>query len=185
MGRTDLLGKVGDADRARWPTRCVGAKPGSVVRKAIEKVTGVSSVRLLPPYARQRFTTWFKRRPKVRIAKRQGRVAVFPTCLVEYQQPAIGHDLVKVYERNGIECSLADGAGCCGAPWLHSGDVEQFTKVAEKNVKALADAVRTGRRHRRAAADVRLRAEEGLPRLRRRPRRRAGRRRTPTTPPST
>ena len=96
----------------------------------MEKVTGVSSVRLLPPYARQRFTTWFKRRRRVRIAKRQGRVAVFPTCLVEYQNPAIGQDLVKVYERNGIECSLADGAGCCGAPWLHSGDVEQFTKVA-------------------------------------------------------
>ena len=52
--------------------------------------------------------------------------------------------LVKVYERNGVECSLADGASCCGAPWLHSGDVEQFTKVAEKNVKALAAAVRKG-----------------------------------------
>ena len=38
-------------------------------------------------------------------------MAVFPTCLVEYQNPAIGHDLVKVYERNGIECSLVEGAG--------------------------------------------------------------------------
>ena len=87
----------------------------------------VSAVRLLPPYARERFTTWFAKRPKVRIAKRQGRVAVFPTCLVEYQQPQIGHDLVKVYERNGIECSLAAGAGCCGAPWLHSGRSEEHT----------------------------------------------------------
>jgi len=69
-------------------------------------------------------------------------LAVFPTCLVEYQQPQIGHDLVKVYERNGVECSIAEGAGCCGAPWLHSGDMEQFTKVAEKNVKALAASVR-------------------------------------------
>jgi Fe-S oxidoreductase len=71
-------------------------------------------------------------------------VAVFPTCLVEYQQPAIGHDLVKVYERNGIECSVTDGVGCCGAPWLHSGDIKQFTKVAEKNVKALAASIRRG-----------------------------------------
>jgi glycerol-3-phosphate dehydrogenase subunit C len=110
----------------------------------VEKATGVSSVRLLPPYAKQRFTTWFHKRPKLRINKRQGRVAVFPTCLVEYQNPDIGHDLVKVYERNGIECSLTDGAGCCGAPYLHSGDVEQFTKVATKNVKALAKSVRKG-----------------------------------------
>jgi glycerol-3-phosphate dehydrogenase subunit C len=143
LGHTDLLGKVGSRT-APTANRIVGAKQGSVVRKAMEVVTGVSSVRLLPPYARQRFTTWFKRRPRVRITKRQGRVAIFPTCLVEYHQPSIGHDLVKVYERNGIECSLVDGATCCGAPWLHSGDVEQFTKVAAKNVKALAAAVRRG-----------------------------------------
>ena len=143
LGRTDLMGKA--ATRvAPIANKMLGAKKGSVVRKVMEKATGVSSVRLLPPYARQRFTTWFKNRPKVRIAKRQGRVAVFPTCLVEYQQPQIGHDLIKVYERNGIECSLVDGAICCGAPWLHSGDVEQFTKVATKNVEVLAAAVRKG-----------------------------------------
>ena len=143
LGHTDLLGKAATTT-ASAANKMIGAKQGSVVRKAMEVVTGVSSVRLLPPYARQRFTTWFKRRPRVRIAKRQGRVAVFPTCLVEYQQPSIGHDLVKVYERNGIECSLAEDTGCCGAPWLHSGDVEQFTKIASKRVKALAKSIRRG-----------------------------------------
>jgi Fe-S oxidoreductase len=53
--------------------------------------------------------------------------------------------LVKVYERNGIECSLAETTACCGAPWLHSGDLKEFTKVAEKNVKAMAASVRKGR----------------------------------------
>ena len=143
MGHTDLMGRAATM-AAPLANKMVGAKSGSLVRKAIEVASGVSAVRLLPPYARQRFTTWFKQRPKVRIAKRQGRVAVFPTCLVEYQQPQIGHDLVRVYERNGVECGLAEGTSCCGAPWLHSGDVEQFTKVATKNVKALAAAVRKG-----------------------------------------
>jgi glycerol-3-phosphate dehydrogenase subunit C len=143
LGHTDLLGKAASRT-ATAANKLIGAKQGSIVRKGMEVVTGVSSVRLLPPYARQRFTTWFKRRPRVRMAQRQGRVAVFPTCLVEYQQPSIGHDLVKVYERNGIECTLVDDAACCGAPWLHAGDVEQFTKVATKNVKALATAIRRG-----------------------------------------
>jgi Fe-S oxidoreductase len=120
------------------------AKPGSLLRKAMEKATGVSSVRLLPPYARQRFTTWFRHRPRVRRTVRQGKVAIFPTCLVEYQNPAIGQDLVKVYERNGVECSLVEGASCCGAPWLHGGDVDQFTRAAVRNVKALAAAVKAG-----------------------------------------
>jgi Fe-S oxidoreductase len=143
MGRTDLLGMVATTT-APLANKVVAAPAGSLVRKAVEKVTGVSSVRMLPPYARQRFTTWFNRRPRLKINKRQGRVAVFPTCLVEYQKPDIGHDLVKVYERNGIECSLAEGAGCCGAPFLHSGDLDQFNKIAAKNVKALARAVRKG-----------------------------------------
>jgi len=143
MGRTDLLGKVA-TKAAPVVNKMMGAKPGSFVRKAIEITAGVSSERVLPPFAKQRFTTWFKRRPKLRIGKRQGRVAVFPTCLVEYQAPGIGHDLVKVFERNGVECTLADTTQCCGAPFLHSGDIENFSKVAEKNVAALANSVRKG-----------------------------------------
>jgi Fe-S oxidoreductase len=62
---------------------------------------------------------------------------------VEYQEPAIGKALVKVYEHNGIECTLTD-AGCCGAPFLHSGDLDAFTKVAVDNVATLAAEVRKG-----------------------------------------
>jgi Fe-S oxidoreductase len=122
----------------------MGAKPGSLIRKVVEKTAGISSVRLLAPFARTRFSTWFKNRPKTTMLNRQAKVAVFPTCLVEYQDPGIGQDLIKVYERNGIECSLAGEAACCGAPFLHSGDVDAFTKVAKKNVKMLADEVRAG-----------------------------------------
>ncbi len=142
MGRTDLIGTAASF-AAPLANKVVGAKPGSLVRKMVEKTTGVSSQRLLPPYSRQRFSTWFKKRAKIRLEKRQSRVALFPTCLVEYQAPEIGQDLVKVYERNGVECTMVD-VGCCGAPWLHGGDVEQFTKVAAKNVKALAAAVKKG-----------------------------------------
>ncbi len=144
MGHTDALGKL--ATTIPTITNVVlGAKPGSMVRKLVEKTAGVSSVRLLPPYAKQRFSTWFKKRTAPVLTKKQGSVAVFPTCLVEYQQPGVGQDLVKVYERNGVECSLIEGAGCCGAPYLHSGDMDGFIKVAAKQVKALAAAIRGGK----------------------------------------
>ena len=142
MARTGLVGALATA-AAPIANKVVNAEPGSAIRKAVGKVTGVSPVRLLPPYAKQRFSTWFEKRPKVRLTSRQGRVTVFPTCLVEYQETAIGKDLVKVYEHNGIECNNT-AAGCCGAPWLHSGDVGAFTKVAAKNVKRLAAEVRSG-----------------------------------------
>jgi Fe-S oxidoreductase len=143
MGHTDALGKVATTISPIM-NKAMGAEAGSAVRKVIEKTAGVSSQRLLPPFARTRFSTWFKKRVKPVIAKRQGKVAIFPTCLVEYQEPGIGKDLVKVYEKNNVECSIAEGASCCGAPYLHSGDVEHFKKVGAENVKALANAVRQG-----------------------------------------
>ncbi len=143
MGRTDALGKVATAT-APVANVVLGAKPGSLIRKVVEKTAGVSSVRLLPPFTRQRFTTWFKKRTKKVIANPQGKVGIFPTCLVEYQAPEVGHDLVKIYEHNNVECSVVDGVGCCGAPFLHSGDLKQFDKVARKNVAALAASVREG-----------------------------------------
>ena len=142
MARTDVLGKVGSI-AAPVANKAVRAPEGSFIRKAMAKTAGVSSVRLLPPYAKQRFSTWMKRRTANVAARRQGKVTVFPTCLVEYQDVRVGKDLVHVYERNGIECTTT-GAGCCGAPWLHSGDIGHFTKVADKNVQTLAAEIRGG-----------------------------------------
>jgi Fe-S oxidoreductase len=140
------VGRIGSA-AAPLANAIVGAKPGSLVRKIVERTAGVSSVRLLPPYARERFTTWFRKRPRVETAdtvEPQARVAVFPTCLVEYQDPGIGRDLVEVYERNRVECSVAD-TRCCGAPYLHSGDIDRFAAIARRNVAVLAREVRNGR----------------------------------------
>ena len=143
LGRTDLVGTLGTL--ASGLANKVTQTPGTPVRRLMEKVVGISAERVLPPFAKQRFSTWFRKRPKPAMAKRQADVALFQTCLVEYQNPGIGQDLVKVYERNGVECHLADGAGCCGAPFLHAGDFDAFEKAAKKNVKVLADQVRAGR----------------------------------------
>lgn len=142
LGRTDLLGKL--ATRTAPIVNKLTGTPGSPVRKVMEKAVGIAAERVLPPYAKQRFSTWFKRRARLRFERRQGRVALFTTCLVEYQNPQIGKDLVRVYERNGIECSLPEGQVCCGAPWLHAGDVDAFRRQGAKNVAVLAAAVREG-----------------------------------------
>ncbi len=76
---------------------------------------------------------------------RAGAVAVFPTCFVEYMEPDIAKAIVGVYEHNGVACSLPEGTKCCGAPWLHSGNLAQFAKAARRNVASLASEVRAGR----------------------------------------
>jgi Fe-S oxidoreductase len=122
-----------------------GAPPGSRRRGVLHAVTGLPATRVLPPFARQRFSTWFAKRPRVRVAEPQASVAVFATCLVEYHEPAIGRDLIKVYERNGIDCRLPSGVGCCGAGLLQTGDLAGFATRARANVAVLAAAIREGR----------------------------------------
>lgn len=144
LGRTDLAGKVNTALAPL--VNPVIERPGSLGRQALSKVVGIASERVLPPYTRQRFSTWWRKRsgdaatagPEPRSAP----AIVFPTCIVEYQAPEVGRDLVRVYERNGIDCEVPDGQVCCGAPWLHSGDVDNFRRQGERNVAVLADAVR-------------------------------------------
>jgi glycerol-3-phosphate dehydrogenase subunit C len=144
LARTDATGRMGT--RLAPVANAMVGPPGSAARRVLDKVAGIAAQRILPPYARVRFSTWFKRRGVGRLGRpEQARVAVFPTCLVEYQNPAVGRDLVAVYERNGVACSLADGAGCCGAPWLHGGDFDRFRAQAERNTEVLAAAVRSGR----------------------------------------
>jgi Fe-S oxidoreductase len=149
LARTDLMGRVSVA--AAPLVNALTGTPGSWVRRPMEATTGMAAERLLPPYSRTRFTTWFRRRASApgpvgtASPEPQGRVSVFPTCFIEYMEPAIGQDLVKVYERNGVSCSLPEGTRCCGAPWLHQGNVAEFTKAAKQNVTALAAVVREGR----------------------------------------
>ena len=61
LGRTDALGRASVMAEpvVNWAT----GTPGSWTRKLMEKTVGIASERLLPPYAKQRFTTWFKAPP--------------------------------------------------------------------------------------------------------------------------
>ena len=53
-----------------------------------------------------------------------GKVAIFSTCYVNYNEPGIGHDLLKVLAHNEIPYVLVDKEKCCGMPKLELGDLE-------------------------------------------------------------
>jgi glycerol-3-phosphate dehydrogenase subunit C len=122
--------------------RSLAAPPGSVVRRVVAATAGVSAVRVLPPVARQRFSTWFARRDPQVAEPPRGRVLVFPSCLVEHRDVETGRDLVTVYEHNGVECSVSR-AGCCGAPWRDAGDRRRFDRALAATVTRLATEMRS------------------------------------------
>lgn len=143
LGKTDLSGRIGSA-LAPLSNKAVET-PESFSRKAMESTVGISAQRVLPPYQRERFSTWFKKRTGKPETESRDEVAVFPTCLVEYQDTRTGKDLVNVYEHNGIECKLPEGQVCCGAPILHQGDVVGFVRAARKNIEIMAGWIRKAR----------------------------------------
>jgi Fe-S oxidoreductase len=140
LARTDLQGRVSSL-LAPAVNASAKVKPA---RALLEKVTGVSRDRLLPTFDRVRFSRWFRRRPRSDAPPRRRDVALFSTCLVEYQAPAVGRALVGVYEHNGYRCNLPDGEVCCGMPWLDAGDADRFRDAARRNVEALLPSVEAG-----------------------------------------
>jgi len=115
----------------------------SLSRRAMEKTVGMAAQRVLPPTpasGSRRGSSGTSRR-----AARRQRGGCVPDVLHRVHEPAIGRDLVGVYERNGISCSVPQGPSACGAPWLHQGNVAEFEKSARQNVAALAEEVRAGK----------------------------------------
>lgn len=145
LARTDVQGRV--ATTVAPVMNRVTRVP--VVRMLMERTLGIGRDRLLPEFARERFSKWFARHGAAATdpvdAGAETRVALFPTCLVEYQAPHIGRALVSVYEHNGVGCELPEGLVCCGMPWLDAGDVERFVQAAEHNVEVLKEHVDGGR----------------------------------------
>jgi Fe-S oxidoreductase len=140
LARTDLQGKIATA----FAPVVNSVNHVGLARGLMEKVTGIAKDRLLPSFAKVRFTRWFRDRSAPVITEPRAAVALFPTCLVEYQDPEIGKAAVGVYEHNGIVCDLPEGQICCGMPWLDAGAIDKFREHAAKNVAVLAPSVRAG-----------------------------------------
>lgn len=137
LGATRVMGSLGSMT-APWVNRLAGSPRSSIVRVSVSAVTGATAVRVLPPFARERFSTWFKARTVGSPMSFRRSVVLFPTCVVEYQAPGIGRDLVGVFGHNGIGCSLAGESRCCGATHLQTGDIGSFRRAAAALVDTLA-----------------------------------------------
>jgi len=73
-----------------------------------------------------------------------GKVAVYATCFVNYNEPGIGHDLLKILAHNDIPHILVEKEACCGMPKLELGDLEGVRRLKEINIPVLARLAREG-----------------------------------------
>jgi Fe-S oxidoreductase len=159
LGNTALVGKLGSlgAPLSNWLNEL------GVHRAFMQWVVGIHRKRRLPRFHRPTFSAWFRSRranraavaaPVADRARAAGvaparvpaakKIALFATCTVEYNAPAIGRAAVAVLERNGVDVTLPPQR-CCGMPYLDGGAVDECRALVRDNVRTLAAAVREGR----------------------------------------
>ncbi len=118
------------------------------MRGLLDKRLGVHPDAWMPATAEQRFR-WGRamndtRFPVVDGQRTPGKVAIFSTCYVNYNEPGIGNDLVKVLEHNRIPYEIVTKEQCCGMPRLELGDLESVARSKEANIPVLARYAREG-----------------------------------------
>ncbi|HTT13196.1 MAG TPA: heterodisulfide reductase-related iron-sulfur binding cluster [Burkholderiaceae bacterium] len=120
------------------------AKP---VRALLEAQLGVDRNAWVPAYADRRFrsTARSNQTAPVRDGERTpGKVALFATCFVNYNEPGIGDDLVRILGHNAIPYVLVEKEACCGMPKLELGDLDAVEKSKNTNIPELARLAREG-----------------------------------------
>ncbi len=116
-------------------------------RAVMEKVLGVDKTAWLPELAAQKFRASAQESPPHAIKdglKTPGKVAIFSTCYINYNEPGIGHDLLKVLDHNEVPYVLVEKEKCCGMPKLELGDLDSVDASRQANIAVLVKYARDG-----------------------------------------
>jgi glycerol-3-phosphate dehydrogenase subunit C len=145
LSSTDAMGKLAAIPVVSQTVNAVN-KFGPA-RAAMQAVLGVHKDRELPPYASRKFRSSAnaaKPHPVKDGKSAPGKVAIFATCYANYNEPALGHDLLAILEHNEIPYVLVESEVCCGMPKFELGDLEGVDALAKKNLPVLAKYAREG-----------------------------------------
>ena len=111
-------------------------------RKAMDSLLGVDPQAWMPELAAKRFRWSADKRGSATVVtngeRTPGKVAVFATCYVNYNEPGIGHDLLKLLEHNDIPYVIVEKESCCGMPKLELGDLDAVARHKATNMPVLA-----------------------------------------------
>ncbi|MDP3082899.1 MAG: heterodisulfide reductase-related iron-sulfur binding cluster [Rubrivivax sp.] len=118
------------------------------MRKAMDKALGVHPDAWMPELAPQRFRWGRAMTGAASVVTRgertPGKVAIFATCYVNYNEPGIGADLLRVLDHNQIPYEIVDKEQCCGMPKLELGDLKAVEQAKNANIPVLARYAREG-----------------------------------------
>jgi len=146
--RTDLLGRLSSVA----PAVMNFANRNRISRVLMEKTIGIHRDWIQPTFHRETFTRWWRKRPAQAASDphdgapapgENGRVVLFTTCSVNYNDPAVARAAVEILEKSGVAVDVCYER-CCGMPFTDTGDLDAARHNAERNVADLLPYVEAG-----------------------------------------
>jgi glycerol-3-phosphate dehydrogenase subunit C len=145
LSSTDLHGSFAGIPIVSQAVNAVSkTKPA---RAVMERVLGVDKDAWLPELASKKFRSsaaTSKEHSIVNGDKTPGKVAIYATCYINYNEPGIGHDLLKILDHNEVPYVIVEKESCCGMPKLELGDLDSVGKSKEANIPVLAKYAKEG-----------------------------------------
>lgn len=145
LSSTDAVGKLASIPVVAQTVNALNRT--SAARKVMDAVLGIHQERQLPEYSSRTFRANASADAAFPIkngAKTPGKVAIYATCYVNYNEPGIGHDLLSILAHNEIPARLVEKEACCGMPKLELGDLDAVEKLKNANIPHLVKLAREG-----------------------------------------
>ena len=136
LANTDLVGTL-STPFAPIVNTTLGLKP---VKAILDGVMKIDHPRTFPKYAFGTFESWYKK-----VAEKQAaypsQVSYFHGCYVNYNNPQLGKDLIKVMNAFSIGVQLLEKEKCCGVALISNGLIKQAQKQARTNINSIRKSV--------------------------------------------
>ncbi len=145
LASTDVHGKLAGIPVVVQTVNAVNRT--ALARGLMEDALGLDRKAWLPSLATKKFRAAAPASKDHRIvdgAKTPGKVVIFSTCYINYNEPGIGLDLLKLLDHNEVPYVLVEKEKCCGMPKLELGDLQSVDAGKRANVPMLAAYARDG-----------------------------------------
>ena len=145
LAATDVHGKLAGIPIVVQTVNAVNRLPAA--RAVMEKTVGIDRHAWVPELAARTLRASAAPSAATQVVageRTPGRVALFATCYINYNEPGIGLDLLKVLDHNGIAHELVRKERCCGMPQLELGDLQGVERAMRANIPQLLRYAREG-----------------------------------------
>lgn len=116
----------------------------SVTKKVLDATIGVDEHRQFPKYAGRKFESWFKCEAAPAQSQYSKKVAYFHGCYVNYNNPKLGRDFVKIMNALGYGVQLLEKEKCCGVAKIANKLIDRAKHDAKINLASIRAAVEQG-----------------------------------------